>query len=329
MKLATLKSTDPDGRLVLVSRDLARACDASDIVPNLRQAIEQWRRFEPLLRERFDALQSGRLEGFRFDPVLCAAPLPRAFQWCDGSAFLQHGRLMEQAFKHPPRENFETIPLLYQGGSDDFIGPCDDVPLPDESHGIDFEGEFVVITDGVPMGCDAMAALERVILLGQANDWSLRALVPREMNTGFGFFQGKPSTSFAPVVATPDELGPAWADGRVKLDLEIHWNGQWFGRPHGAEMHFHFGELIAHAARTRRLGPGTVVGSGTVSNARTDVGSACISERRVIEIIQQGKPVTGFMKFGDRVTMAARDAEGRSPFGVIDQRVVAAVAQGA
>jgi fumarylacetoacetate (FAA) hydrolase len=250
--------------------------------------------------------------------------LPRTFQWCDGSAFLHHGRLMEKAFKHPPRENFETIPLLYQGGSDDFLGPCDDVPFANEADGIDFEGEFVVVTDAVPMGCAPADALQHVILLGQANDWTLRNLVPREMNTGFGFFQGKPSTSFAPVFITPDELPGAWTAGRIAMDLHIEWNGEWFGHPNGAEMHFDFGQLVAHAARTRRLGPGTVIGSGTVSNDRPGVGSACISERRVIEIIDAGRPTTGFMKFGDRVRMQARDSAGHAPFGTIDQRVVAA-----
>lgn len=231
---------------------------------------------------------------------------------------------MEKAFKHPPRENFETIPLLYQGGSDDFLGPCEDVPLPDEAHGIDFEGEFVVVTDAVPMGCSAAQALQHVKLIGQANDWSLRTLIPREINSGFGFFQGKPSTSFAPVMVTPDELPTSWVNGRVTMNLHVTWNQEWFGHPSGHEMHFEFGQLIEHAARTRRLGAGTIIGSGTVSNDRSDVGSACISERRVIEIIESGVARTGFMKFGDRVRMEARDASGAAPFGAIDQRVVKA-----
>jgi len=324
MKLATLRNGHPDGQLIVVSRNLTRAADASDIALNLQQALEQWADAERALRQRFEQLEAGATSSFEFEPSCCMAPLPRAYQWCDGSAFLHHGRLLEKAFKHPPRENFETIPLLYQGGSDDFLGARDEVPMPDEAHGIDFEGEFVAITGRVPMGCDAKSALKHVLLLGQANDWSLRTLVPREMNTGFGFFQSKPSTSFAPVVVTPDELGPAWQDGRMHLDLHVDWNREWFGHPNGDAMHFHFGELIAHAARTRRLGAGTIVGSGTVSNDRPGVGSACIAEKRVIEIIEQGKPRTSFMKFGDTVRMEARSKEGHAPFGAIEQRVVQA-----
>lgn len=327
MKLATLRNGRPDGRLVVVSRDLARATAADDIAPHLQRALEDWDTIAPQLQERFERLEAGDLKTageFAFDPAACAAPLPRAYQWCDGSAFLHHGRLMEKAFKHPPRENFETIPLMYQGGSDDFLGCRDDVPLPDEAHGIDFEGEFVVLTRQVPMGCDAEAALGHIVLLGQANDWSLRNLIPREFNSGFGFFQSKPSTSFAPVLVTPDELGGNWREGRVHLDLHIDWNGQWFGQPNGAAMDFHFGQLLAHAARTRRLCAGTVIGSGTVSNDRPGVGSACISERRVIEVVEHGAPRTPFMKFGDTVRMQARTVDGKAPFGTIEQRVVRA-----
>ncbi len=322
MKLSTQRNGQPDGQLIVVSRDLTRAADATDIAPNLQHALERWPEIEPRLRRRFDALQAGEAADFEFDAHACMAPLPRAYQWCDGSAFLHHGRLMEKAFKHPPRENFETIPLLYQGGSDDFLGAHDEVPLPDEAHGIDFEGEFVVITDRVPMGCNAQDALGHVALVGQANDWSLRSLIPREINSGFGFFQSKPSTSFAPVVVTPDELGTAWRNGRVALDLHVEWNGQWFGQPNGAEMHFSFGDLISHAARTRNLGAGTIIGSGTVSNDKPGVGSACISEKRVQEVIGQGSPSTPFMQFGDRVRMSGRDANGVTPFGVIDQKVI-------
>ncbi len=323
MKLATLRNGRPDGRLVIVSRDHSRAIDASDIAANLQLALEQWGATKPLLEERYERLQAGQLaDTFAFDAKLAMAPLPRSYQWCDGSAFLHHGRLMEKAFKHPPRENFETIPLLYQGGSDDLLGPCDDVPMSEESHGIDFEGEFAVFTSRVPMGCSAQDALGHVALIGQANDWSLRNLIPREILTGFGFFQSKPSTSFAPLVVTPDELGTSWQDGRVLLDLQIEWNGKWFGNPNGAPMHFGFGDLIAHAARTRQLCAGTIIGSGTVSNDVAGVGSACISERRIIEIIESGAPKTGFMAFGDRIFMEARTEAGDAPFGAIDQRVV-------
>jgi fumarylacetoacetate (FAA) hydrolase len=254
------------------------------------------------------------------------APLPRCFQWCDASAFLNHGRLMERAFNTPPIPDFETIPVMYQGASDDFLGPHDPVPLPDESLGIDFEGEFGVIVGPVAMGATPTQALGAVRLLVQLNDWSLRALGPREMKSGFGFLQAKPSTSFAPVAITPDELGQAWQDGRVHLDLEVQWNAQPFGHPSGSEMSFSFGELIAHAARTRRLGAGTIVGSGTVSNAAREAGSACIAERRVIEIIDHGEPRTSFMRFGDRVRMRARTSAGESPFGTIEQEVVRAPA---
>jgi fumarylacetoacetate (FAA) hydrolase len=270
-----------------------------------------------------DAVNGGRQVGaFAFDPARCMAPLPRTFQWCDASAFLNHGRLMERAFNTPPIPDFDTIPVMYQGASDDFLGPHDDVPLPDEAQGIDFEGEFGVIVDKVPMGATPALALAAVRLVVQLNDWSLRALGPREMKSGFGFLQAKPSTSFAPVAITPDELGDAWHDGRVHLDLAVEWNGQPFGHPNGREMNFGFGDLVAHAARTRRLGAGTIIGSGTVSNADRAVGSACIAERRVIEIIDHGEPRTGFMRFGDRVRMCARGAAGDAPFGVIEQRVV-------
>lgn len=324
MKLATLNNGHPDGQLVLVSRDLTLMTAASDLAPNLQYALEHWDATAPALKERFEQLDARRYASTAFNSRLCMAPLPRAYQWCDGSAFLHHGRLLEKAFKHPPRENFETIPLLYQGGSDDFLGPYDPVPMPDEAMGIDFEGEFVVITGRVPIGCDARSALGHVQLIGQANDWSLRTLVPREMNTGFGFFQSKPSTSFAPVVVTPDELGEDWRDGRVQLDLHIEWNGRWFGHPRGDAMHFHFGELISHAARTRRLGAGTIIGSGTVSNDKAGVGSACIAEKRVIEIINNGTPTTPFMKFGDTVRMQARTQRGQAPFGAIEQEVIQA-----
>jgi fumarylacetoacetate (FAA) hydrolase len=250
------------------------------------------------------------------------APLPRTFQWCDASAFLNHGRLMERAFNTPPIPDFDTIPVMYQGASDDFLGPQDDVPMPEEALGIDFEGEFGVVVDRVPMGATPAQALAAVRLVVQLNDWSLRALGPREMKSGFGFLQAKPSTSFAPVAVTPDELGDAWRDGRVHLDLQVEWNGAPFGHPNGREMNFGFGELVAHAARTRRLGAGTIVGSGTVSNADRAVGSACIAERRVIEIIDHGEPRTAFMRFGDRVRMQARNDRGEAPFGVIEQRVV-------
>jgi fumarylacetoacetate (FAA) hydrolase len=275
------------------------------------------------LQRVYEELNGGTCAAaFAFNPAQAMAPLPRAPQWCDGSAFLNHARLMEVAFDTAPIPDLATIPLMYQGASDDFLGPHDDLVLPDEAHGIDFEGEFGVIVGQVPMACPATQALHHVCLVVQINDVSLRAFGPREMRSGFGFLNAKPSTSFAPVAVTPDELGDAWRDGRVHLDLHIDWNGNWFGHPNGGAMHFSFGELIAHAAQTRRLSAGTVIGSGTVSNADRNAGSACISERRAIEMIDSGRIHTAFMRFGDEVRMEARAASGEAVFGAIRQRVV-------
>jgi fumarylacetoacetate (FAA) hydrolase len=325
MKLATLKNASRDGRLVVVSRDLAWALDAASVAPTLQHAIENWSSVEPRLQALSTELNAGTAPGaFPFDPAQAMAPLPRAYQWCDGSAFLSHGALMQKAFNLEPIDGVEHTPLMYQGAGDDFIGPRDDIALPSESQGIDFEGEFGVLVDEVPMGCDAPQALQHIKLILQINDVSLRALAPREMRTGFGFLQAKPSSSFAPLAITPDELGGAWRDGRVHLPLRVHWNGQWFGQPHGGQMNFNFGQLIAHAVLTRRLGAGTLIGSGTVSNVERSAGSACIAERRAIEMIEQGAAQTGFMRFGDRVHMDVLDSDGQSVFGAIDQRVVQA-----
>ena len=325
MKLATLNTGSRDGRLLLVSRDLSRALDAGHIAATLQLAIENWWSVEAELQALYRELNEGRAEGaFAFDPAAVMAPLPRAYQWLDGSAFLNHGELMQRAFHLDPIDGAETTPLMYQGAGDDFLGGRADIALPSESQGIDFEGEFVVLVDEVPLGCPAEQAGSHIKLILQINDVSLRALAPREMKTGFGFLQAKPSSSFAAVAVTPDELGDAWRDGRVHLPLQVEWNGKWFGNPHGGAMNFSFPQLIAHAALTRRLGAGTLVGSGTVSNADRDVGSACIAERRAIEMIEYGAPQTGFMRFGDRVRMEVLDGDGQSIFGGIDQRVVAA-----
>lgn len=323
MKLATLRNIHPDGQLVLVSRDLKCMTVASDIAPSLIVALEHWDAIAPQLQARYEQLNAGQLANAQpFDAAACAAPLPRAPQWLDASAFLNHGRLMEQAFNTPPIADFDTIPVMYQGASDDFLGPQDDVALPREADGIDFEGEFGVIIGPVAMAATPQDALAAVRLLVQINDWSLRTIGAAEVRTGFGFLQAKPSCSFAPVAITPDELGEAWVNGRVNLPLHVEWNGQWFGHAHGSEMNYSFGQLVAHAARTRRLTSGCIVGSGTVSNASRSAGSSCIAERRVIEIIDQGKASTEFMRFGDRVTMTARQSDGSAPFGVIEQRVV-------
>ena len=327
MRLATLKDGSLDGRLVVVARD-GRHAAAPAGLPSLLHALQHWDQAAPELAALQDALETGRAPGrFDFDPTACAAPLPRCPQWLDGSAFLNHSNLMDQAFDKPPPPLVDSVPMMYQGASDDFLGPHDDIPLPSEADGIDFEGEFGVVTGPVPMGVTPERALACIRLVVQINDWSLRALGPHEMKTGFGFLQAKPSTAFAPVAVTPDELGAGWHDGRVQLRLHVQWNGQRFGEPHGGEMHFHFGQLIAHAARTRRLTAGCIVGSGTVSNRARSAGSACISERRVIEKIDLGDIRTGFMKFGDRVRMQAMfDDDRPGPFGVIEQRVCAGAA---
>ena len=321
MKLATLHNGTPDGALVVISADTTRYLPAGDIAATLQTALEQW----PLVAPRLAAL-ADRLAHEEGQPTAAApfaAPLPRAWQWLDGSAFASHGALMQQAFGLPPIET--ELPLMYQGMSHRFLGPCDDVPLPSETDGIDFEGEFGVVTDSVPMGVAADDALAHVRLIVQINDWSLRTIAPIEMKTGFGWIQAKPACSVAPFAVTPNELGDAWRDGRVCLDLAVDWNGVRFGNANGGPMAFGFHELIAHAARTRALPPGTIIGSGTVSNPDyREVGSSCIAERRGIEMIDEGMPRTGFMRFGDSVRMEARDRDGAPLFGAIDQRVVAA-----
>ena len=275
MKLATLPGPTRDGSLVVVSRDRSRCASAAAIAPTLQAALDHWSQAEPALLALADALESGGADAAVFDPAQALAPLPRAYQWLDASAFLSHGRLMSKAMKLTRDPQTTDAPLMYQGGSDDFLGAAQDAPFLSEADGIDFEGEFGVILDETPMGASPEAAERSIRLVVQLNDWSLRAVAPREMQTGFGFLHAKPSTAFAPVAITPDELGGAWADGRVALDLHIAWNGEAFGHPNGREMSYSFGQLIAHAARTRRLRPGTIVGSGTVSNEDPQaVGSA-------------------------------------------------------
>ncbi len=326
LKLATLDDGSADGALCVVSTDGTRGALATQIAPNLLRAIEQWDAVAPALDAHRVALDAGALiesESFVLDQARLRAPLPRTFQWCDGSAFLAHGALMERAFNTEPMPDAREVPLMYQGASDDFLGPRDDVALPDEAHQIDFEGEFGVIVGATPMGVSPREALGFIRLVVQLNDWSLRAFGPREMKTGFGFLHAKPSTSFAPMAVTPAALGDAWRDGRLALKLHVERDGAWFGEPDGRAMHFHFGELIAHAARTRALSAGTLIGSGTVSNEGAPAGSACIAERRVLELLESGQPRTPFMRFGDRVRMEARSIDGiQAPFGVIDQRVV-------
>jgi len=327
MKLATLKSDQPDGRLVIVSRDAQRAVAAEDLFPNLQSALDVWSEALPLLSERSDALNAGRAaHAFAFDPKAAAAPLPRCYQWLDGSAFQSHGDLMSKVFKV---ENPQTDrPLMYQGMSHEFLSGSDEVVLPSEADGIDFEGEFGIITDEVPMAVGVTEAARHIRLIVQINDWSLRTLAPIEMKTGFGWVQAKPACSVAPVAVTADELGSAWVEGRVALPLNVQWNGKQFGAANGKAMAFSFPELVAHAARTRRLCAGTIIGSGTVSNPNyRQIGSSCIAERRAIELLDTGQPVTEYMRFGDSVSMRATAADGTAPFGIIHQCVAASAAR--
>jgi fumarylacetoacetate (FAA) hydrolase len=324
MKFATLDTATRDGQLVLVSRDHSKALPVPGVAETLQQALERWNEVEPELRRLDASLNAGEASGaLAFQPDRALAPLPRAWQWLDGSAFESHGDLMSTVFgmDPPPRDR----PLMYQGVSDRFYPPTADVPFVSEADGIDFEGEFGVITDEVPMGVSPGQALGHIRLVVQINDWSLRAIAPIEMKTGFGWVQAKPPCSVAPVAVTPDELGEAWAKGRVALPLNVWWNEARFGAANGAAMAFGFHDLVAHAARTRTLVAGTIVGSGTVSNENfREVGSACIAERRGIELLDHGEARTGFMKFGDRVRMEAAAADGAPLFGAIDQRVVEA-----
>lgn len=323
MKLATKNNGTRDGRLAVVSSDLTRAAFADGIAPTLLQAIEHWSDVEPGLRALSEKLAKGSAQGiFDFDPAQAMSPLPRCYQWLDGSTFANHGALMERAFDLGITNEYEKYPLIYQGASDDFIGPRDDVELISESDNMDFEGEVAVIVDEIPMGTPKEAIAPHIKLLLLVNDVSLRALAPREMKTGFGWVQAKPSTSFSPVAVTPDELGAAWADGRVQLPLQVKRGGEWFGHPNGKEMTFNFFRLIEHAAYSRRLRAGTIIGSGTVSNASRDAGSSCIAERRAIEVLDQGAAKTPFMRFGERVRIEMFDSAGRSIFGAIDQRYV-------
>lgn len=323
MKLATLPNGKRDGRLVVVSRDLQRALDASQIAPTLQAALDDWPAIEGPLRELAQALEHGAAGSFAFDPAKALAPLPRAHQWVDGSAYVNHVELVRKARGAEMPDSFWTDPLVYQGGSDDFLGAQADVPVPSEEFGIDLEGEIAVVTDDVPMLTRREQARSHIKLLMLVNDWSLRNLIPGELAKGFGFYQSKPATAFSPVAVTPDELGDAWDGGKVNLPLVIHVNGEPFGRPQaGVDMTFDFPRLIEHITTTRNAGAGTILGSGTVSNYDRSLGSACLAERRMLEKIQLGKPVTPFLKFGDRVRIEMLDREGRSIFGAIDQSVV-------
>lgn len=324
MKLATLKSGDRDGTLVVVSRDLARAVAVQDVAQTLQAALDDWDNVENTLRGVADALERGPVTGeFAFDPADAAAPLPRAYHWVDGSAYVNHVELVRKARGAEMPESFWHDPLVYQGGSDDMLGPRDDIPVPSDEFGIDMEAETAVITDDVPMGCTAADAVGHIKLLMILNDVSLRGLIPGELKKGFGFYQSKPATAFSPVAVTPDELGDAWRDGTIHLPLRTHLNDSLFGEPEcGVDMTFNFLQLIEHVAKTRRLGAGTIIGSGTISNYDRSRGSSCIAERRMLETIEHGEPRTPFMTYGDRVRIEMLDKSGTSIFGAIDQCVV-------
>lgn len=324
MKLGTIANGTPDGQLVVVSRDLNSAVAATGVAATLQDALERWSTVAPQLAALAGELEQGdRRDAFRFEAARALAPLPRAWQWLDGSAYDSHGELMQKVFKLDPTPN--DRPLMYQGVSDKFYGPGEDVPFPSEEDGIDFEGEFGVIVDETPLGVSPEEAAAHIRLIVQINDWSLRALAPVEMKTGFGWVQAKPPCAMAPVAVTPDGLGAAWRDGRVDLPLFVDWNGRRFGAAQGYPMSWSFPQLVAHAARTRRLVAGTVIGSGTVSNSNyREVGSSCIAERRGIELEDRGAAETGFMRFGDTVRMEARTADGGPLFGAIEQKVVRA-----
>lgn len=333
MKLASIKS-GRDGQLVIVNSDLTKMTSAQGIASTLQFALDNWDEVAPQLEQRFAALESGEIAGEAFDQTQCASPLPRAFQWADGSAYVNHVELVRKARNAEMPESFWTDPLMYQGGSDSFLGPRDDIVMPqDDGFGIDFEAEVAVVTGDVPMGVSAEEALQHVRLVMIVNDVSLRGLIPGELAKGFGFFQSKPSSAFSPVCVTPEQLGDKWNNGKLELPLVSHLNNSMFGKPHaGIDMTFNFGQLIAHAAKTRPLAAGTIIGSGTVSNkldggpgkpvSEGGVGYSCIAEIRMIETIQNGKPSTPFMQFGDHVTIEMFDADGQSIFGQIAQTVV-------
>ncbi len=323
MKLASLRH-GRDGRLAVVSRDLKTCVVVPGIAPTLQAALDGWADIAPQLEEVYALLNSGKADGAHpFDAKNCLSPLPRAYQWADGSAYVTHVELVRKARGAEMPPSFWTDPLMYQGGSDSFIGPTDDIVAADEAWGIDFEAEVAVITDDVPYGTDAANAAGHIKLLMLVNDVSLRNLIPNELAKNFGFFQSKPASAFSPVAVTPDELGAAWREAKLHLPLHVALNGETFGEPDaGVDMTFSFAQLIAHAAKTRALVAGTIVGSGTVSNKSGNVGSCCIAERRTLETIESGKPVTPFMKFGDRVRIEMKDAAGHSIFGAIDQHVV-------
>ncbi|WP_176079961.1 fumarylacetoacetate hydrolase family protein [Paraburkholderia tropica] len=325
MKLASLNNGHPDGALIVVSRDLRRAVRADAIAPTLRAALDDWTHTQAALQALYDALNAGRAaNAFDFDAQACSAPLPRTHQFIDASAFLNHGRIMTQAY-HPEKKSDPSIPVLIQRQADDFVGPHGDYAFPDEADQCDFEGEVGVILGDVPMGTRAADALSHVRLVVLFNDVSMRKHLFRELGMGFGFILAKPATAFAPVAVTPDELGDAWQDGRVQLDMEVARNGERFGAPNGREMSFGFHELIAYIAYNRNLRAGMLLGSGTFSNVDYHAtGSACLAEQRAIEMLEHGESRTPWMRFGERLRFDMKGHDGQSIFGAIDHRYIQA-----
>jgi fumarylacetoacetate (FAA) hydrolase len=324
MKLASLRAGGRDGELIIVDRALRKRIAVPEIAATLQAALDDWQHLEPRLRAAAAALESQDLrEAQRFDPCECSAPLPRAYQWLDASAYLHHVELVRKARGAQMPASFLTDPLMYQGGSDHLLGPCENVPFASEEHGIDLEAEVAVVTNAVPLGVTGAAAAQHVKLIVLVNDWSLRNLIPAELAKGFGFLQSKPASAFAAIAATPDELGGAWRGGKVHLPLVSAINGRRLGDPDaGVDMNFSFYELIAHAARTRSLAAGTILGSGTVANRDPARGSSCLAERRTLEVLEYGSARTPFLKFGDRVRIEMLADNGTSIFGALDQEVV-------
>ncbi|WP_299490203.1 fumarylacetoacetate hydrolase family protein [uncultured Shewanella sp.] len=324
MKLASYDNGTRDGQLVLVSRDLSKAVAVPAIAHTMQQLLDSWALLYPQLQELYDALNEGLIENsLVFDESKCHSPLPRAYQWADGSAYVNHVELVRKARGAQMPETFWHDPLVYQGGSDCFIQPKADIPLASEEWGIDFESEIAVITDDVPMGVKAEDASQHIKLLMLVNDVSLRNLIPGELAKGFGFYQAKPSSSFSPVAITPDELGAKWQDTKVHLPLVTHLNDTLFGQPNaGVDMTFNFSQLVSHVAKTRPLGAGAIIGSGTISNYDRSAGSSCLAEKRMLEVIADGVASTSFMQFGDKVRIEMFDDEGHTIFGAIDQKVV-------
>jgi fumarylacetoacetate (FAA) hydrolase len=324
MRLASVNDGSRDGRLAVVRKDGEAIADASTIAPSLQDALDRWEACEPRLRALAEALDAGRAAAVPLEPARLFSPLPRAYEWVDGSAFLNHVRLVRRARGAEPPPTLETDPLVYQGGSGSLLAPTEDIPLPDERWGLDFEGEVCAVLADVPRGTTAAGAGGHVRLLMLANDLTLRNLVPSELAKGFGFFQSKPATAFSPFAVTPDELGDAWRGGRVHLRLQVTWNGTRVGDVDGAEMHFSFFDLVQHLTKTRAYTAGTILGSGTLSNEDRARGWSCIAEQRAIEMIEGGVAKTRFMAAGDTIEIEMRDGAGRNLFGTIRQRVVAA-----